>query len=486
MKKTFYKYFVLMLLLIVFLLITVRSYTDSVSSNLKDNFFRLHILANSDSSEDQDLKLKVRDAILEYMNAFSKDICSKEDSLSFVRNHLNTLQEKKISEKEENKMELDNIILDQGNSNYNGYDVIIAYINSRNYINSNEKSNEKKEEIIPYINKNRIIYTEKVYKIENITKRKSINKNSMNPLKKLSLKNKIPIEFLLKLENLEKNTGVSTKKELLGKKKYQDNHRFLTSDNLYKNFENYVIKKSNKVHESGLICDVGYTVLEFFQCGIFNMSRLKPIDFSDMKLDIKVKYKQMSPDEKAVYFEKIKDLKIRQKKEKIIRIEKYMEDGTNILFIKFTNECNIKEKKRAYEIDTLFNTREIEAAKLCIKNNYFFPPENYFENSFIPKLTKDEETGEINFWTKNFYRRLLKGYFKEEEKKLLEKEEKEKKEKEEKEKEKEEKEGKEGKVEIGQKEEKKNLFQEFENKSIEFNNELNTLVNDIRKGTWMR
>ena len=380
-------------------------------------------------------------------------------------NYLNTLQEKKISEKEENKMELDNIILDQGNTNYNGYDVIIAYIDSRNYNNSheknNDKSNEKKEEIIPYINKNRIIYTEKVYKIENISKRKSINKNSMNPLKKLSLKNKIPVDLLLKLEKFEKNTGVSTKKELLGKKKYLDNHRFLTSDNLYKNFENYMIKKSNKLHESGLICDVGYTVLEFFQCGIFNVSRLKPIDFSDMKLDITVKYKQMSPDEKAVYFEKIKDLKIRQKKEKIIRIEKYMETGTNILFIKFTNECNLKEKKRAYEIDTLFNTREIEAAKLCIKNNYFFPPENYFESSFIPKLTKDEETGEINFWTKNFYRRLLKGYFKEVEKKLQEKNEE-------------------------QNEDNKNLFQEFEEKSSEFNNELNKTVNDIRKGTWMR
>ena len=105
-------------------------------------------------------------------------------------------------------------------------------------------------------------------------------------------------------------------------------------------------------------------------------------------------------------------LKIRQKKEKIIRIDKYLEDGTNILFIKFTNESNYKDKKKAYEIETLFNMKEIEAAKSCIKNNYCFPPENYFENTFIPKLTKDEETGEINFWTKNFYHKLLKNYFK--------------------------------------------------------------------------
>ena len=98
-----------------------------------------------------------------------------------------------------------------------------------------------------------------------------------------------------------------------------------------------------------------------------------------------------------------------------------MEEGTNMLFIKITNESILKEEKKAYEIKTLFNMREIEAAKSCIKNHYNFPPENYFENTFIPKLTKDEESGEINFWTKNFYRRLLRGYFKEEEKKLQEK-----------------------------------------------------------------
>ena len=70
-----------------------------------------------------------------------------------------------------------------------------------------------------------------------------------------------------------------------------------------------MVNKSVKFHNSGLICDVGYTLLEIFQCGNFNMSKLKPIDFSDMKLDIKVKYKQMSPEEKAVYLEKIKDIK---------------------------------------------------------------------------------------------------------------------------------------------------------------------------------
>ena len=378
-------------------------------------------------------------------------------------NYLNILQEKKKEEKKEEEMEIDNLILDKENMNYNGYDIIIAYINSRCY-NNNIQENIK-EKKMPYLNKNRILYRERIYKIEEMNKKSPNIKKSLNPIKKVSLKNKIPMEYLLQLEKFEKNTVISTRKELEGSKKYLEQHRFLTSNNLYKNYENFIVKKSLKLHNSGLIYDVGYTLLEIFQCGNFNMSRLKPIDFSDMKLDIKVKYKQMSPDEKAIYLEKIKDLKIRQKKEKIIRIDKYLEDGTNILFIKFTNESNYKDKKKAYEIETLFNMKEIEAAKSCIKNNYCFPPENYFENTFIPKLTKDEETGEINFWTKNFYRRLLKGYFKEEEKKLTEKNEE---------------------NNENDKGENKNLFQEFEEKSSEFNNELNVVLNDLRKGTWMR
>jgi hypothetical protein len=375
-------------------------------------------------------------------------------------------------EKEENKEknELNNIILDKekNNSYNNGYDIIIAYINSRtNFIEDNNK--EKKEnQISSYSNKKRIIYTEKTLKIENIIQKyDSTKKKSLNPIKKMSLRNKIPLDLLLKLEKIEKNTIISTKKELEGNKKYFEEHRFLTTENIYKNYQKYLVQKSLKLHKNGLICDVGYTLLEYFQCGNFNMSRLKPIDFSDMKLDIKVKYKQMSPDEKAIYLEKIKDLKIRQKKEKINRINKYMEEGSNMLFIKFTNGSILKENKKAYEIETLFNNREIEAAKLCINNNYYFPPENYFENTFIPKLTKDEETGEINFWTKNFYRRLLKNYFKEEQKKYEEENKQEKEEKEE-------------------LIENKNLYQEFEEKSAEFNNNLDKLINNIRKGTWMR
>lgn len=57
-------------MLMLFLLV---GYSTSVNSNLSQNIVRLHVLANSDSEEDQALKLKVRDEILTHTrNSFTK------------------------------------------------------------------------------------------------------------------------------------------------------------------------------------------------------------------------------------------------------------------------------------------------------------------------------------------------------------------------------------------------------------------------------
>ena len=59
---------IIIILFIAFFIINAHSYAINVSNGLSSNIFRLHILANSDSEEDQALKLKVRDAILQYMD----------------------------------------------------------------------------------------------------------------------------------------------------------------------------------------------------------------------------------------------------------------------------------------------------------------------------------------------------------------------------------------------------------------------------------
>ena len=50
--------------------------------------FRLHIVANSDSEEDQNLKLLIRDNILAYMKEISADVSSKEAVMQLMDEHL--------------------------------------------------------------------------------------------------------------------------------------------------------------------------------------------------------------------------------------------------------------------------------------------------------------------------------------------------------------------------------------------------------------
>jgi len=79
--------FVILILLSLFILISVISYVDAVSNNIADSVFRLHVIANSDSKEDQELKLKVRDELLSYMNIISKDSTSKQEAMQIANEH---------------------------------------------------------------------------------------------------------------------------------------------------------------------------------------------------------------------------------------------------------------------------------------------------------------------------------------------------------------------------------------------------------------
>ena len=67
--------------------------------------FRLHIIANSDSAADQEVKLKVRDAILELVNEYMKDINTKEEAQEYISSNLQIIKEKADSILKENGMD---------------------------------------------------------------------------------------------------------------------------------------------------------------------------------------------------------------------------------------------------------------------------------------------------------------------------------------------------------------------------------------------
>ena len=72
------RFFIVLILFTFFVFISAISYVDAVSKDISNAVFRLHVIANSDSKEDQELKYKVRDAVLQYMNTISSNCNSKE------------------------------------------------------------------------------------------------------------------------------------------------------------------------------------------------------------------------------------------------------------------------------------------------------------------------------------------------------------------------------------------------------------------------
>ena len=81
-------------LFIIFISTTIITYSTKVFADLEDNIFRLHILANSDSAEDQALKLKVRDGILDYMDQINKNSKTKSETIENTINHLDEIKYK--------------------------------------------------------------------------------------------------------------------------------------------------------------------------------------------------------------------------------------------------------------------------------------------------------------------------------------------------------------------------------------------------------
>ena len=85
MKKIF---LVLLFLLLTFL--DAYSYAHTIQNEISNNVIRLHIIANSDTSFDQELKLKVRDSILEFMK--QKNYTNLENAFSSITNSIEDIK----------------------------------------------------------------------------------------------------------------------------------------------------------------------------------------------------------------------------------------------------------------------------------------------------------------------------------------------------------------------------------------------------------
>ena len=84
MKKNLKMVIILTFLLFLYTSICALSYANNISYDIANSVFRLHVIANSDSEEDQNLKYIVRDNLLNYMNSICGNCTSKEEAIKLV------------------------------------------------------------------------------------------------------------------------------------------------------------------------------------------------------------------------------------------------------------------------------------------------------------------------------------------------------------------------------------------------------------------
>ena len=174
-----------------------------------------------------------------------------------------------------------------------------------------------------------------------------------------------------------------------------------------------------------IIYNFAYSINDFFSNGNFNMSRLKALDFEDLKRNLKannVIFKQLNQTEKREYIKQRKILKEKQLEIKSKRIEQLQNEGKSFLIIKVKSDSSGQYKLNSV---LMYTEEEIYMAKKCILNNWKYPPpeffskhfkkyedlkneENEIKNNNLKKIIKKKKISSLD-WTLENYIQLIGG-----------------------------------------------------------------------------
>lgn len=150
------------------------------------------------------------------------------------------------------------------------------------------------------------------------------------------------------------------------------------------NLANKMFPNENEKFEGKILFNCLYSLVELFDNRNFNMKRLQPLDFNDLKQriqELKINYKQLTKEEKKAYILKVKDVKHAQKEEKQQRIEELKSSGKRLYFIKVRNNAMGCGNKLDFYCP--YTDEEILMTKKCLLNNWDFPPPFYFEKNHV-------------------------------------------------------------------------------------------------------
>ncbi len=95
LKKNYDFCLSLTIILLTFLLAMsgVRRNQEALASRIAPEILRFHVLANSDSPDDQALKLKVKDFLLETIRSEAPDSVNREELVKYIQNNKHALAE---------------------------------------------------------------------------------------------------------------------------------------------------------------------------------------------------------------------------------------------------------------------------------------------------------------------------------------------------------------------------------------------------------
>jgi len=82
-------------LLAIIFTVVLGSFSTATGNaeDISDKIIRFHVIANSDSKEDQAVKLKVKEAVIEYVQKETKDFTNVEETRAFLLHNTSTILE---------------------------------------------------------------------------------------------------------------------------------------------------------------------------------------------------------------------------------------------------------------------------------------------------------------------------------------------------------------------------------------------------------
>ena len=353
---------------------------------------------------------------------------------SLEKNNNNEIKEENGQKKEENieeipkeKIEfLEKALTDENYSNSNYLVECFKTIDNNFYKVQNDLNNleeEEEEQIIEQMHANNILESQENPKKENINE--IIPEEDHNDIKVIDNNiESMPDDNAKKTLNA-KAAAINKQNNFLNSMK---NKLTMTSDFSMTDYNKLEFKRIHEKledysMENNLYKGILYDIVDFFDNKEYNMNRLQPIDFSDLKAMLKNfnknnVFKQLSKEEKKEYISNLKEIKEKQRFLKAQRIESLKLKGPQYYSVKIQNKGIEPTSYKAKYIE-----QEYQMAKKCLLNKWEFPPMDYLDKRYEEKKALQREKELQEEMEQEEKNKKKKKKDKDKEKKLAEKKE---------------------------------------------------------------